>query len=294
MPSSATITSFYSFQANTKARASYVNTNFSNFRGHIIAIDPNTATSATTETYDLGSTEYRWRTGYFREIDFKSSTSTGQELLIIGDTSTTQNALLLKYAGNTRARIGGGNQYIDCDTVTSQFDFKAAGSTLASIKTEGIPRTYIAKPTFYSLALSTSISNITATITKLGQLSVTSSGRLTFVGFNINPYGGSTDTGYLIRTNNTSTPPPSARFYIYRDDTSGTLIGTYNVAPSISDTVGVYNGIGFVSQFQFIDNSITSGGHTYYLYAKGSSSVVIQDATSSGVVARYFQSVEII
>lgn len=87
MPSTATITAFYSFTANTKAKASQVNTNFSNFRGHIVAIDPNT-TTAINETYDLGSTEYRWRTGYFREIDLKSNTTTGQSLQIVGDTSS--------------------------------------------------------------------------------------------------------------------------------------------------------------------------------------------------------------
>lgn len=74
MPSSATITAFYSFTANTKARASYVNTNFSNYRGHIVPIDPNTAT-ASNDTYNLGSAEYKWKTGYFREFDANTSTA---------------------------------------------------------------------------------------------------------------------------------------------------------------------------------------------------------------------------
>ena len=63
MPSTATITSFYSFTANTKARASQVNGNFDLFRGHIIPIDPNTQT-AISATYDLGSSEYRWKNVY--------------------------------------------------------------------------------------------------------------------------------------------------------------------------------------------------------------------------------------
>lgn len=87
MPSTATITAFYSFTANTKAKASQVNTNFSNFRGHIIAIDPNT-TTAINETYDLGSTEYRWRTGYFRDIDFKSNTTTGNSVVVKGSSGS--------------------------------------------------------------------------------------------------------------------------------------------------------------------------------------------------------------
>jgi hypothetical protein len=68
MPSTATITSFYTFTAGTKARAAQVNGNFDIFRGHIVPIDPNTQTSI-NNTYDLGSTEYRWRTGYFDSVN---------------------------------------------------------------------------------------------------------------------------------------------------------------------------------------------------------------------------------
>lgn len=63
MPSQATITAFYSFTANTKARASQVNGNFDVFRGHLLPIDPNTQT-AISATYDLGSSDYRWRAVY--------------------------------------------------------------------------------------------------------------------------------------------------------------------------------------------------------------------------------------
>lgn len=105
MPANATITSFYTFAANTKARATYVNTNFSNFRGHLIAIDPNTATAATTETYDLGSTEYRWRTGYFRDIDLKSNTTTGQALQIIGDTAAGNGAFNFRIGSTLAAQL---------------------------------------------------------------------------------------------------------------------------------------------------------------------------------------------
>lgn len=106
MPSTATITAFYTFAANTKARANYVNTNFSNYRGHIVAIDPNTATAAATETYDLGSTEYRWRTGYFREVDFKSNTTTGQALQIVGDTAAGSGAFNFHVGSTLPAQIG--------------------------------------------------------------------------------------------------------------------------------------------------------------------------------------------
>ncbi len=61
MPILATITSFYSFTANTKARASQVEWNFSQLRGHNIPINPS-AQNAVNNTYDLGSTEWYWRT----------------------------------------------------------------------------------------------------------------------------------------------------------------------------------------------------------------------------------------
>jgi len=60
MPSTATITAFNSFSAKTLIRSAQVNTNFSNFRGHIIPIDPNTATSSDA-TYDLGASDARWK-----------------------------------------------------------------------------------------------------------------------------------------------------------------------------------------------------------------------------------------
>lgn len=98
MPSSATITAYYSFQANTKARSSQVNANFALYRGHIIPIEPLTATGSNLN-YDLGSTEYRWRTGYFQTTDYASSTSTAA-VQIKGFTSETAGALGV-YVGGT-------------------------------------------------------------------------------------------------------------------------------------------------------------------------------------------------
>lgn len=65
MPSTATITAYYSFTGGTKARASQVQNNFDMLRGHIIPIDPNTQTAA-NGLYDLGSTEWRWRALYLK------------------------------------------------------------------------------------------------------------------------------------------------------------------------------------------------------------------------------------
>lgn len=46
MPSTATITAFYTFTANTKARASLVNANFDIFRGHLLPLSPSTQTES--------------------------------------------------------------------------------------------------------------------------------------------------------------------------------------------------------------------------------------------------------
>lgn len=105
MPSSATITAFYSFTANTKARASQVNSNFNIFRGHIIPVDPTTTGSA-TNTYDLGSSEWRWRIGFFRYLDLHSSTTTGARLQIQGDVAATLGSFVFQINSTTVAQIG--------------------------------------------------------------------------------------------------------------------------------------------------------------------------------------------
>ena len=59
MPSTATITAFNQFTAQTLIRSAQMNANFDVFRGHIIPVDPNTST-ASDATYDLGASSYRW------------------------------------------------------------------------------------------------------------------------------------------------------------------------------------------------------------------------------------------
>lgn len=84
MPSSLTITAQYSFTPYTKARAIQLNTNFSNLRGHMLPIDP-TSTSASDQAYNLGSSLYRWRTGYLNGVSL--SISTGSSLILSGTTA---------------------------------------------------------------------------------------------------------------------------------------------------------------------------------------------------------------
>ncbi len=84
MPSSQTITSFYTFSPYTKSRSIQVNANFSNLRWHALPIDPNTAT-AVDQTYDMGVSDYRWRAGYMRGAS--TSISAGSSIIMSGHTA---------------------------------------------------------------------------------------------------------------------------------------------------------------------------------------------------------------
>lgn len=64
-----TITSYVTMVAGTKARASHVNTNFSNHRGTLLPINEDTQT-ASDATHDLGSSEHRWRNLYLQNAPF--------------------------------------------------------------------------------------------------------------------------------------------------------------------------------------------------------------------------------
>ena len=82
MPANSTITAFYSFTPNTKARASEVNTNFDVFRGNIIPISPNTV-AAVHDFYALGSSEYHWQSLWVKLVE--CNTTTGIEVRIQGN-----------------------------------------------------------------------------------------------------------------------------------------------------------------------------------------------------------------
>lgn len=102
MPSSATITSFYNFSANTKARASQVNNNFDVFRGHIIPVEPLTATSS-DNTYDLGDFSHRWRYGYFGQTRFGVTSTAYGSVQLASDTTAAE--LIFNLNGIEKFRI---------------------------------------------------------------------------------------------------------------------------------------------------------------------------------------------
>lgn len=77
MPGNSTVTAFYTFVAGTRAKSSEVNTNFSNFRGHLLPINSDTQT-ASNETHDLGSSEHQWRNIYLRNAPIVNGVTGGR------------------------------------------------------------------------------------------------------------------------------------------------------------------------------------------------------------------------
>lgn len=102
MPS--TITTYHTFVQATKARASQVNTNFSNYRGDLLPIYENTA-AASNHEHHLGATDHRWLNAYIDNLDLRSSTTTAG-LQLRGDTAVTAGMFIFQIASITVAKIG--------------------------------------------------------------------------------------------------------------------------------------------------------------------------------------------
>jgi len=102
MPS--TITTYYTFQPNTKARSSQVNQNFSNYRGDLLPINESTA-SASNNLHYLGAPDHYWAGVYVTQVDLLTSTTTAT-LVIKGDTSNTTGAFDFQIEGVSKAYIG--------------------------------------------------------------------------------------------------------------------------------------------------------------------------------------------
>jgi hypothetical protein len=94
MPSTDTITTFYSFTARTQIKSAEMNNNFSAFRGHLIAVDGSLSALAVSNSYDLGSSSRYWRAGYITQVNcstVSASTIVGTSInatTIIGTTVT--------------------------------------------------------------------------------------------------------------------------------------------------------------------------------------------------------------
>lgn len=110
MPSTATITAFYTFAPLTSIKSSEVNNNFGLFRGHLLPIDAS-ATSISNRSYDLGADAYSWRSVYQQQAYFYENTagsvpaspSAGKIVLYAKD----DGSLYKKNSAGVESAIGG-------------------------------------------------------------------------------------------------------------------------------------------------------------------------------------------
>lgn len=208
MPSSQTITSFYSFSALTTIRSGEVNTNFSAFRGHLIPVDPNTATAAATMTYDLGSIDHMWR-GNYAQYGIMYANTSGSVPTV---PTTTAYGLYFKNDGNLYKRNSSGTEtQVDqaATTITSSYEISnltiatsAASSALTiAIKTQSGSDASSGDPIKVAMRSATLTSGVYNQRSITGALSMTLSSGSTLG----------------------QTSGQAARVYVYLIDNAGTL-----------------------------------------------------------------------
>jgi hypothetical protein len=95
VPSTATITAMTIFSPLTVIKSSEMNANFGNFRGHLIAVEPSSAAAAVAQTYDVGSSDHRWRYLYGTLAPSVVSTTGSMTIAI------TQDVVLMNCTGQT-------------------------------------------------------------------------------------------------------------------------------------------------------------------------------------------------
>lgn len=259
MPLAATITAFYNFSANTKARASQVNANFDVFRGHIIPIDPNTVSSA-NNTYDLGSSEYRWRNGYINnlisnsitvaKLGIQNTTTALGEISL--DVSTSTAEMVFKLGGTEKFRINQ-NGYIGSNARNSGLTTSAGiGQFAASV---GITST----TGFNYTTGSTAIANMTLTIHTIGRP----------VRVGLIPYIGNPATSIIQVENTSSAAYAGTQLRFYRN---GSLISEDIIQISGAFVTTTANPIAIAvapSGISITDYEAPATTNTYHLEYKG-------------------------
>lgn len=196
MPSTATITAFYSFVANTKARATQVNNNFDVFRGHILPVSAVTQT-ASDGLYDLGSNEYRWRNLYTTGLD--STAGASYDFKINGSTIGSIKALGyqgLSYNARGQTTTAAREQF----AVSAGFSFSVTGAATSAITGTTLTISTIGRPVIVGLMNDNS--------TSLGQLNMVNSSTNTASRFDWSLMrNGTTVSVYSITRNGNSGAP---------------------------------------------------------------------------------------
>lgn len=247
MPSSNTITSFYTFVADTKARAAEVNNNFNVFRGNIIPVHVSTQTSA-DQTYDLGSLDYRWKDFYTKTINLTGATTTGQ-LEILNDTATVSGAFDFQIGGSSYFKIS-----------TSGFSGNNA-TPMGQTTTAAIGQLCVTA--VYSGSYTASVVGSTTSFWVGSTATVTTNGRPVFVGVmsGATATGGGDGVGSLLiesLSTTTGTYRLNAQIVFCRD-TSTSIIAVYDMDFSDADQITWSN----PACFHLID-APAAGNYSYF------------------------------
>lgn len=275
MPSSATITSFYNFTANTRARATQVNTNFDAFRGHLVPIEPLTSTSSNV-SYDLGSDEHRWRTSYVNRVDFDRYTSTAINF-IEADSATSainvflDNSLMCSFIRAAPYRGLSNLSLINLSTTLTAYIVKDVGTTTSEtvFVQNGTESFRVIEGGFKSKNYKTFDTSVTASVGQLAQSGV--------IAMSIRQ-----TTTITPVANSTMTISTIGRPVLFgtRTFADTTFTGFY-IDGGASYAVDVYRDGAFIhrmriggnaaiqypaSSIHFIDFHCNAGTHTYQLY----------------------------
>ncbi len=258
MPSSQTITAFYSFSPNTRARASEVQANFDNFRGHIIPVEPLTITSADI-TYDIGSDEHRWRYGYFKTIDFDRSTSTASAT-IEADVNTNTGEMVFKLNGVEKGRLNVGGFAFP----TRLINFAGTATTYGGIATHA--------------EISNTNFSVTAETLIGATLTLNTLGGVVAVGF-----AGSFP--YINMGSATTTSGPGATLRLYRDTTTSQVASIgWQLGAILGQATNAWL-IALTPQMMY-DMSCPAGTHNYFLKATSNGTASSGNFNAYRLIAR--------
>ena len=140
-----TISSYHTFVPNTPVRAHQINTNFSNYRGTILPVDP-TVAGAITNSYDLGNSSYFWDVSYFHTLHLKANTTTKDVSMYIDNAITATVFKLDVNSSTTRGLLVNGTHggtwrgsAVSTETTALTSNFLTLGSLNVSITSYGGP-----------------------------------------------------------------------------------------------------------------------------------------------------------
>lgn len=264
MPSSATITAFYTFVANTKARASQANNNFDTFRGHLLSVDPLTATSS-QYTYDLGSAEHRWRYGYMAELNLGYTTTSWR----IYDDATTSGNLIFRFNGSDVMKFNSAGIFSTNTVALHSLRARPISTTGADTSPAGI----IVGAQFEG--------NTAGAADFGGTVTVSTAGRPVMIGIMGGTGGSSVDNlmSAFVSTNTTGSYTVLSEWQLKRN---GTIISRWRMdggavvwtAGSTQVLMRVSDGPGILA----IDTDLTTGANSYSLYANPTTGTTVKAA----------------